>query len=324
MTSKEKLYEKAFASKRERLALAVATRDAAISRLAEQSPEFVALSRELEAAGAQIAMTALSGDKSAFEAQKAQMAQLAQRRMQMLEIAGIKDIQYDCPVCQDTGYVGGKICGCVKELVRLYSIGELSENLPINDCRFENFSLDYYDDGGTASPSPARRMVGIYNLCRDYAENFDPDTSPNLLFMGAAGLGKTHLSLAIVAYLTERGYQVIYGSAHNLFSAMEDDHFIHHTNENYDAAVGCDLLVIDDLGSEFVSPYIQSMLYNVVNTRILAKKPTIISTNLSMKEIEALYTPRIASRLIGNYTAKMFLGRDIRQIKAMQKAAKKD
>ena len=319
MTSKEQIYEKAFGSKRERLARATAARNAAISRLEEDNTEFVDVTRELEAAGAQIAITALSGDKQAFNSLKEKMSQLSARRQQLLVLGGVKDIEYDCPVCRDTGYVGGKICGCVKELVRLYNINELREHLPINECRFENFSLDYYSDEDIEGVNPRRRMSGIYKLCRDFVDGFSPVGSANLLFMGAAGLGKTHLSLAIVAELTERGYHVIYGTAHNLFSAMEDDHFVRHTNDNYEAAVGCDLLVIDDLGSEFVSPYIQSMLYNIVNTRLLANRPTIISTNLSMKEIETLYTPRVASRFIGNYTAKMFFGRDVRQIKAMNK-----
>lgn len=319
MISKEQVYEKAFEAKRDRLARATAMRDAAIANLQATSPEFVEVSRQLEAIGAEIAITALSGDKDAFSALKKKMEQLSQKRKQLLELGGVKEIEYDCIVCRDTGYVGGKICGCVKELVRLYNMNELSSSLPINVCSFDNFSLDYYPDEDINGANPKKRMSGIYKLCRDYVDNFDPKLSENLLFMGAAGLGKTHLSLAIVSELTKRGYHVIYGSAHNLFSAMEDDRFVRHTSDNYEAAVECDLLVIDDLGSEFVSPYIQSMLYNIVNTRLLANRPTIISTNLSIREIENLYTPRVASRFIGNYTAKMFVGKDVRQIKAMNK-----
>lgn len=319
MISKEQVYEKAFQSKRERLSRATAIRDAAIAKLEETNPEFVGVTRELEAIGAQIAITALSGDKDAFNALKERMEQLSQKRKELLRLGGVKEIEYDCPICRDSGYVGGKICGCVKELVRIYNMNELSANLPINDCRFENFNLDFYPNEEINGVNPRRRMTGIYNLCKDYADNFGISTSQNLLFTGSAGLGKTHLSLAIVAELTKKGYRVVYGSSHNLFSAMEDDHFVRHTNESYNAAVECDLLVIDDLGSEFVSPYIQSMLYNIVNTRLLASKPTIISTNLSITEIENLYTPRVASRFIGNYTAKKFVGNDVRQIKAMNK-----
>ncbi len=319
MISKEKVYEKAFETKRERLARATAIRDAAMENLRKTSPEFVVVSRQLEAIGAELAITALSGDKEAFNNLKERMEQLSQKRRQLLELGGVKEIEYDCTVCRDTGYVGGKICGCVEELVRLYNMNELRANLPINECCFDNFSLDYYPDEEINGVNPRRRMSGIYKLCRDYVDNFGADSSENLLFMGAAGLGKTHLSLAIVSELTKRGYHVIYGSAHNLFSAIEDDHFVRHTSDNYEAAVECDLLVIDDLGSEFVSPYIQSMLYNIVNTRLLANRPTIISTNLSIREIENLYTPRVASRFIGNYTAKMFCGKDVRQIKAMNK-----
>ena len=136
--------------------------------------------------------------------------------------------------------------------------------------------------------------------------------------MGDTGLGKTHLTLAITYELLNQGFDVVYGAAYNLFSDMETEHFKLHTNERYTAAINCDLLVIDDLGGEFVSPYIQSLLYNIINTRDLANKPTIINTNLSMGEIAKRYTPRIASRLL-KYTDVDFIGNDIRQIKAIQK-----
>ena len=161
-------------------------------------------------------------------------------------------------------------------------------------------------------------MSAVLALSKDFAENFSKSTRQNLLFMGNTGLGKTHLSLSIAGVVLEKGYDVIYGSAYNLFSKMESEHFGEHTNRFYEAVLGCDLLIIDDLGAEFVSPYIQTLVYNIVNTRILTGKPTIVNTNLSMKEIETRYTPRVASRFIGEYTAKAFMGNDVRQIKKMQ------
>ena len=161
-------------------------------------------------------------------------------------------------------------------------------------------------------------MTAVLKLCREYVINFDKSSSPSLLFMGDTGLGKTHLTLAIVYELLNHGFNVIYGAAYNLFSDMESEHFDRHTNESYNAAITCDLLVIDDLGGEFVSPYIQSLFYNIINTRDLANLPTIINTNLAMGEIASRYTPRVASRLI-KYTAKKFIGNDIRQLKSLEK-----
>ena len=197
-------------------------------------------------------------------------------------------------------------------------IESLTASLPLNCCRFENFDLNYYPTKEVDGASPRKRMTQIFKLCREYAINFDPKNSESLLFMGDTGLGKTHLTLAIVYELLNRGFNVIYGAAYNLFSDMETEHFDRHTNTAYTAAIECDLLVIDDLGGEFVSPYIQSLFYNIVNTRDLAGKPTVINTNLTMAEIASKYTPRVASRLI-KYTAKKFIGNDIRQLKAMEK-----
>ena len=135
--------------------------------------------------------------------------------------------------------------------------------------------------------------------------------------MGETGLGKTHLSLAIVAAVSEKGYSVVYGPAGNLFTAAEREHFSYSgETEKLDSMLSCDLLVIDDLGTEFLSPFTSSLFYNIINSRILENKPTIISTNLSIAEIEKRYSDRIASRFIGNYEVKRFLGEDIRQQKA--------
>ena len=139
------------------------------------------------------------------------------------------------------------------------------------------------------------------------------------MFTGNTGLGKTHLSLSIVNELVKKDFDVLYSSAYNLFSKMENERFNLHTEDTYNYAISCDLLVIDDLGSEFVSPFIQTLIYNIVNTRILASKPVIINTNLEIDELETKYTARVSSRLLGNYVTKEFVGRDIRQIKSLSK-----
>ena len=235
----------------------------------------------------------------------------------LLKKAGIPEAEFDCDICKDTGFVNGKYCECVKRAAAKMLIEELSKVAPVDECRFENFDLNYYSGTETETGNPKKRMTEILKLCREYVINFNPSSSQSLLFLGNTGLGKTHLSLAIAYELILKGFDVIYGSAYNLFAKMESEHFGEHSDKSYIAAVGCDLLIIDDLGGEFVSPYIESLVYNIINTRLLARKPTIINTNLSMADINRIYTPRVASRLLGDYTARRFLGNDIRQQKSI-------
>lgn len=196
---------------------------------------------------------------------------------------------------------------------------ELSREMPLIDSKFEDFDLKYYSDKTDENgQNPRRRMTAILKLCKEYVLNFDENTKENLLFMGDAGLGKTHLTLAIVSGVIEKGYLPVYGSAENLFSTIEAEKFAGEGRGSYEAILNCDLLVIDDLGAEMATSFTKSVLYNLVNTRILTRKPTIINTNLSMKQIEERYTPRISSRLIGNYEGQKFIGRDIRQQKRLE------
>ena len=316
--TREQSYNKAFENQKNILSQKRAALELALQNLSKQNPEFAETNRKLGVIGANIAMTALSGDSEALGKLQVQMTELSSRRDKILKSAGIGDIAYNCKKCNDTGYINGKICDCIHTAAKNIIIESLSASLPLTDCRFENFDLNYYPNREIDGANPRKRMTAIFKLCREYVINFDPKHSESLLFMGDTGLGKTHLTLAIVYELLNRGFDVIYGAAYNLFSEMETEHFDRHTNTRYNAAINCDLLVIDDLGGEFVSPYIQSLFYNIINTRDLAGLPTVINTNLAMSEIASRYTPRVASRLI-KYTAKKFIGSDIRQLKAIEK-----
>ena len=318
MTKKECL-EASLDNKRNQSLARIAARENALLALEEKEPRYKEIKSLMSALGGKTAVAAISGNKKELERLKATIETLEAERAQLLEKAGIEDTRYDCEKCLDTGYVGGVLCDCVKRDATLLYIEELSKSVPIKECRFDNFDLSYYTDAAGEGGNPKKRMTEVLKLCLEYAMNFDPHTSESLLFMGNTGLGKTHLSLAIAYELITAGFNVIYGSAYNLFAKMESEHFGEHSDKSYTEAVTCDLLIIDDLGGEFVSPYIQSLVYNIVNTRLLARKPTIINTNLSMAEINRIYTPRVASRLLGEYTAKRFLGSDIRQ----QRSAKK-
>lgn len=316
--TREQSYESAFEKQKEVLSYKQAVFEAAIKKLSEQNAEFVEINRRISLLGANIAIIAISGDTSSLAAMQQEMTTLSARREEILKEAGIVSIQHDCDVCKDTGYVNGKICECIHTAAKQLLIGSLSSSLPLDTCRFENFNLNYYPTKAEDGANPRKYMTSVLKQCREYVINFDPSKSKSLLFMGNTGLGKTHLTLSIVYELLNRGFNVIYGSAYNLFGEMESEHFGRHTNTAYTSAIECDLLVIDDLGGEFVSPYIQSLLYNIVNTRDLSGKPTIINTNLTMGEIASRYTPRVASRLF-NYDAENFIGEDIRLQKALEK-----
>lgn len=316
--TREQSYTIAFEKQKEVLRFKKVAFDAAMQNLKDTNPDFDKINSRLSFLGAQIATIAISGNTQSLKALQNEMTELTTLRDTILKNASIGDIVYDCDACKDTGYINGKICDCIHSAAKKIRLNDLSASLPLAECRFENFDLNYYKNEDVDGANARKRMTAILKLCREYVINFNPKSSESLLFMGDTGLGKTHLTLAITYELLNRGYDVIYGAAYNLFSDMETEHFTGHTNNKYNAAIDCDLLVIDDLGGEFVSPYIQSLLYNIINTRDLANKPTIINTNLSMGEIANRYTPRVASRLI-KYTAKKFIGSDIRQIKAIQK-----
>lgn len=315
MITKETTYNKALQIKKEILKKKLAQREILISMAYSKNKELQAIDNRLASLGANLAITAISGDAEKLERLKLNSIELAERKNVILKENMVEDVAYDCPLCSDTGYVNGKICECVKAIANKIAINDFNERMPIDECTFENFDLDYYKDDNNY----LRRMTSILKLCKNYVSSFNPNTSENLLFLGGPGLGKTHLTLAIVSGVIKKGYLPVYGPAENLFSVIEKEKFQGENTGSYEYMQSCDLLVIDDLGTEMVTSFTKSVLYNLINTRILSKKPTIINTNLSLKEIEELYSPRITSRLIGNYNANMFLGNDIRQQKILRK-----
>ena len=287
----------------------------------DSNPRLREIDREHAEVGARLVNAALSGGK-ALDGLKKHSSALTLEKKLLLEKADIKEPTPDCPICGDTGYIGGKICGCVKRKAAEIMLSELSEEMPLENSRFDNFNLNYYKDEDGKSGNPRRRLTAILKVCTEYVIGFDPKKSKNLLFMGSAGLGKTHLTLAIVSGLIEKGFVPVYGSAENLFAKIEKEKFAGENRGAYESMTACDLLVIDDLGAEMATAFTKSALYNLVNTRLLSGRPTIINTNLSMKEIEMRYTARISSRLIGSFDAYKFIGNDIRQQKAVERMNK--
>ena len=219
------------------------------------------------------------------------------------------DLHYTCEKCNDTGYINnGQYCTCLEKLVFKFAIEEMNKHSQIMLCSFEQFSLEYYKNEKCYS-----HMATILGECQKYAKNFNTKSS-SLLFQGNVGSGKTHLSLSIVTEVLKHGYSVIYDSIGNLLSKIENEHFKNNPSEEntLDLLLHTELLVLDDLGTEFHSSFVSSVIYTIVNTRINKSLPTIISTNLDIDKINNLYEKRLISRLFSVYRVIAFNGIDIR------------
>ncbi|MBQ7415949.1 MAG: ATP-binding protein [Oscillospiraceae bacterium] len=223
----------------------------------------------------------------------------------------------DSPVCEQcggTGYVGSTMCECLTELCRQEQKRELTV-LNVGKESFEQFRLDYYPDRVDPGQGVNIRMVmeKTFKICRRYAMEFT-ERSENLLFSGGTGLGKTFLSACIARTVADRGYSVCYETSSRLFAKLERAKFNGDEDARKEAEkyTACDLLIVDDLGTEMGGQFTTSALYSLINDRLLAGKATIISTNLNSDDLEKRYSAAIASRLRGNYRRIAFMGEDIR------------
>ena len=225
-----------------------------------------------------------------------------------------------CPKCNDTGWVGARMCSCLKKLCTEEQIRELSKLLDLGEQSFETFSMDYYSPlpwPGEAL-SPRENMEFIFDMCSNYARKFGRFKMRNLFLSGPPGLGKTFLSACIARTVSENGFSVVYDTAVNVFARFEEQKFARDKLDADEARdetrryLGCNLLILDDLGSELTTPFVQSALYTLVNARLMADRQTVISSNLTMTQVRQRYTPQISSRLEGEYRVLPFYGEDIR------------
>ena len=229
--------------------------------------------------------------------------------------------EYICEICRDTGNNGTEICHCLICIYKELQSESLSYLFKLGNESFENFDLSFYEDSCPFgnSISPRRAMEIIFQACKEYANKFGPN-SLNLFFNGAPGLGKTFLSACIAGVVAENGYSVVYDTASALFTKFGDAVFSKpEDRDEYRAEVErcmqCDLLIIDDLGTEMKTSFTVSALYDIVNSRLIAKKKTIVSSNLTIAELQHRYSEQIMSRLEGEYQVLTFRGEDIRKKK---------
>ena len=287
-------------------------------------PEIAKIDRELSLTGLEIFSASLSGGDTVSKISeiRAKNEALQRRRAELLVANGYpadySDVKYDCEKCGDTGFVDNKMCSCMKEALTLAGIESSGFAGLIKDQSFDNFSLEYYKKNAAHYEMMNRHL----EFLKKYARDFDSQNSPSILLMGATGLGKTHLSSAIAREIIEKGNDVFYTGAIDLFSQFEIQRFKSYNNEPNELIeryFECDLLIIDDLGTEMINQFSVSTLYNLLNDRLSRKKPTIVSTNLSQDDINKKYTDRITSRLFGEYRILAFVGTDVRRQKLLQK-----
>lgn len=291
-------------------------------------PEYAALRVQIIENSMAYAKASLFSATSAadFEALKAKNLELSEKKQALLISGGYPadylNAAYFCPDCKDTGMIGEEKCHCFKQAIvdLLYSQSNIASMVEIEN--FDTFSLGYYSTtivDAKTHLTPRQNMERIYTVCQNFVKNFDTEFS-NLLFYGNSGLGKTFLSHCIARELLRSAHTVLYLTSYELFDILgkaiyneEKEH-----GASYEHIMDCDLLIIDDLGTELVTSFTMSRLNLCINERLLNRRSTIISTNFGVQELSAHYGERNFSRIISSYTTLRFFGEDIRLKKKMK------
>ena len=276
--------------------------------------------RRTMAQAAQAAFLQGSDGRELLEKVRLQNLELQQERAILAKEnfeEGFLDESPICDNCGGSGYVGTSMCECLLELCRQEQKKEISI-LSGGRENFSHFNLDYYPDrlDPKYGASPRTIMERNFQYIRRYALTFSP-ASDNLLFVGGTGLGKTFLAACVARAVADRGYSVVYETANHLLTKLEQAKFSPNEENRREAEklVSCDLLILDDLGTEMPGQFTTAALYSLLNDRLLAGKPMLITTNLNKDEMTRRYSPQIASRIYGGFVGKSFVGEDIRILK---------
>lgn len=325
MRTRNELYQAALRTVSARRQRAKAAAQDARAQAEAAVPELRAAEDALRACGVRCALAGARGAGRAEAA--AALAEARQKRDALLAASGRSpqalEPKFTCPLCQDTGVAQGKTCQCVRREMQRLRREEIEAMSSLSVTSFDTMKLDYYPN--TRDPQTGRSvrqyMAELLADLQDYAAAFDLD-SENLMLTGNAGLGKTHAALAVAGAALDKGYDVIYISSPDFFSRVETLHFGSDPAGEKDALLetvtGADLLILDDLGTEFNSSFVISTLYSLLNDRLGRRRPTILTTNITDGALlEKLYTEKVASR-ISAFVPYRFLGDDIRLKKAME------
>lgn len=292
-------------------------------------PQLKELEDEIISLSARSGRMALHGDDSALKELKEQSAALKAQQLELLVKHGFPadylEMQYQCSRCKDTGYIGNDKCSCFKQAISdlMYS-GSNIRNILASE-NFGRFSFRYYSDeyiDETTGLSPLTNMQKVVANCKNFIRHFNKNHD-NLLLLGNTGVGKTFLANCIAKELLDKGNTVIYLTAFRLFDILEKYKFGKDEDSSYEASnqfeyiLDCDLLIIDDLGTELNNAFTNSQLYLIINERLLRQRSTVISTNLSLTNINANYGERVFSRIASSYSVQRIIGEDIRLHKAV-------
>lgn len=267
----------------------------------------------------------IEGNTKALSGLEDDIRALSDKKKQFLQEAGLSaDIlepQYECPDCQDTGYIHNKKCHCFLQAEMEYVYEQSNIRSLLQSENFSTFSLKYYAEDmldPESSWSSLRLAQSALLRCRSFVSDFDQKTD-NLLFYGNTGTGKTFLTNCIAKELLDTGHSVIYFSAFQLFDILSRYTFDKAATQNdYQNIFNCDLLIIDDLGTEVPNAFTTAKFFQCINERILRGRSTIISTNLTLKNIADIYSERISSRITSHFTLIKMFGRDIRILKKLE------
>ena len=319
MAFSREVYAQANAELERRRSSASARAAAFRERMLAEIPRLREIERLMALSSSKVVQAILQGGDVDAAVERIKTENLAlQVEMSMLlrehgETAVNFEPQYTCPACEDTGLVNGKRCTCFEALLREYSCRSLSQLSAMKPMSFDDLSLDWYAEkpDGRTGISPRARMREVIEYCRLYAEDFD-GSDVSLLLRGPTGVGKTHLSLAIAGTVMQKGYSVVYGPVQKILHQLEKEHFGRAEGNSEDVLAECDLLILDDVGTEFSGPFYIAALYNIINGRMLDGKPTVISTNLNQKELTDRYGEAIASRITGTFQPLLCAGADVR------------
>jgi len=283
-------------------------------------PQVKELDLVLNRLGASLARLALSGDVAGIEAAKKEISGLQAQRRILLEAnfgANFLETVYGCSICKDTGFTENNRCVCLKQRLinEYYNMSNMKEVL--REENFDTFDLRLFSTDIVQSEglSPHANMQTIYRLATKFVTHFDTEFS-NLLLYGEPGTGKTFVSHAIAKDLLDAGRTVLYQTAPRLSKLLEDYRFnraeLNDPGEMLNAVDSVDLLILDDLGAEISTVITSAAIFDIINQRLLSRKHTVISTNLSPGGLEAQYSERLVSRFFGNYQMIKFFGEDIR------------
>ncbi len=308
MVNKAECYEVALQQVRNRRHRAIEQADKLREQIMTQHPQIAQIERELIALSKQQMFARINNDPK-LETLIQEYDALHLKRSYELTMLGYSDKAFSpifhCETCEDTGLDHGVYCECVKQIAYQKMLEQLCRDLPCESFCFENYSLDYFDN------EDQKTMEKVFFDCQNYAKNFSLK-SESLYLRGNTGLGKTHLTFAMAKEIVAKGFSVIYASAPTLVTELEKEHFGHSSEKLSEIYKGAQLLIIDDLGTEYLPAVAQSVLYHIIDHRILMQLPTIINSNLIPSELEQRYGDRLVSRILGCYRTIRFVGKDIR------------